>query len=257
MHHIFVNDKNVNISNKIIEISAKDDFENYNHLANALRVKLGEFVLCSVEPFTTSFDYKTKVIGIDKENILLQIEESVEGRELPITVNLYQGLCKSDKLEFIIEKAVELGAKTIIPLETKNSVVKFDINEKKSLSKIERYNKISKSAAEQSKRHIIPEVLKPKDFINLEILKNENVFNLLFYENENDITKTRKVLDKIKNTKDAIVNIFVGPEGGWTDEEVKFAKENNFYILTLGSRILRTETAAITALSIVAYEIEK
>lgn len=259
MHHIFVENKNIDFANATVTLNAKDDYYNYNHLVNSLRVKINENILCSVEPFITSFDYKTKVIKINKEEIELLIEENVEGRELPIKVNLYQGLCKSDKFEHIIEKAVELGASEVVPLNAKNCIVKMDTNEKKLNAKLERYNKIAKSAAEQSKRHIIPKVVAPVDFLNLATFNKENVFNILFYENENEISKTKKALQEIKRNiinKEILINVFIGPEGGWTDDEVNEAIKSKFYILSLGKRILRTETASFAALSLIAYEFE-
>jgi 16S rRNA (uracil1498-N3)-methyltransferase len=264
MHHIFVKANFVDLDNKLITVDKTDDFENYNHLVNSLRVKVGEQVLCSVMPFISTFDYKTSVTSIDKEKVSLKIEESVEGNELPVKLNLYQGLAKSDKLEFIIEKAVELGVASVVPLVVKNAVVKIDKDDKKYQNKNIRYNKIARSAAEQSKRHVIPEVYEPltiKEAIN----NTKNDYNIVFYENANDINYTKEVIELIK--KDMIsktsaegtsqVNIFIGPEGGYTEDEISEMKSAGFYILTLGKRILRTETAALAAITLFMYEFEK
>ena len=256
MHHIFVDKNAVDIDNKLISIDSNSDYENYNHLVNSLRIKEGEFVLCSVNKFSSSFDYKTKVISIDKNEVRLNIEEETKANELDIEINLYQGLCKSDKFEFIIEKAVELGVHKIIPFDTVYTIVKFDLNEKKINSKLDRFNKIAKSAAEQSKRHYIPEVLRPLSFEKIKDLDLTNSHNILFYENAKSIDETRSYIRAIKNDKKA-VNIFIGPEGGFSDKEIEEAKTLGFKILTLGKRILRTETAAVTALSILMYEFEK
>ena len=271
MHHIFVRHESVDFSKNIVIVDSKDDFENYNHLANSLRVKNGEHVLCSIVPFESTFDYMTKVEAVDKNEIVLSIEEKMEGAELPIKINLYQGICKSDKLEYIIEKSVELGAYSITPLVVDNSIAKIDKDDKKFKTKMERYNKISKSAAEQSRRHVIPEVREPKTLKEtFESIKND--YNIVFYENAEDINYTRNIIHRIKESglaelaptsddskrlaKSPQVNIFIGPEGGFTELEISKMKEEDFYVLTLGKRILRTETAAVTALSMFMYELE-
>ena len=261
MHHIFIKENQIRVNDKEIEINKNDDFNNYNHLANVLRVKNGEYILCSVESFKMPFDYKSKVMSLDENSILLEIEEKTDANELPVSVNLYQGITKSDKFEFIIEKATELGVKEIFPLSTKFCVAK--IEEDKKGKKLERYNKISKSAAEQSKRHIIPEVKEPISFNNMVTkINSENNVNLLFYENVDGIENTKNIIENIKtkmnnNIKDLTVNVIIGPEGGFSEEEINLAKDNNINILSLGKRILRTETAAAAALSIIMYELER
>lgn len=257
MHHIFVKNDFVYIDQKTIKIDKNSDIENYNHLVNALRVKIGESVLCSVYPFSSTYDYKTIIKDIDSEKIELMIEESVEGSELNYTINLYQGMCKSDKFEFVIEKAVELGVSSITPLMVDNCVVRFDSSDKRYKGKFDRYNKIAKSAAEQSKRHVIPEV-HTEVTIDEMIKKGKDSYNIVFYENACGIEKTHNLINEIKSQSAGSkpINIFVGPEGGFTEKEIDLMKENGFYVLSLGKRILRTETAAITALSILMYEFE-
>lgn len=276
MHHIFIDKSEIDLDNKFVDIDCISDYENYNHLVNSLRIKEGEFVLCSVIPFISSFDYRTRVSSIDKNKVSLSIEEETKANELDIEINLYQGLCKSDKFEFIIEKAVELGVHKIIPLDTEYTIVKFEQNEKKLISKLDRFNKIAKSAAEQSKRHYIPEVSKPLKLSDIKINDVANAYNILFYENANCIEKTKNYIDSIKcqEHKESslfkqnanqisdysyhkIINVFIGPEGGFSDKEITEVKKMGFNILSLGKRILRTETAAVTALSILMYEFEK
>ena len=151
-----------------------------------------------------------------------------------------------------------------MPLIVKNAVVKIDKDDKKYQNKNIRYNKIARSAAEQSKRHVLPEVCEPltiKEAIN----NTKNDYNIVFYENANDINYTKEVIELIK--KDMIsktsaegtsqVNIFIGPEGGYTEEEISEMKSAGFYILTLGKRILRTEKAANAAITLFMYEFEK
>lgn len=173
---------------------------------------------------------------------------------------------------------MELGAKSITPVATEYCIAKID--DKKSEKKIERYNKISKSAAEQSKRHIIPQVNEPIGFkkmieklIAMKCDEDGNaieVHNLLFYENAAGIAETKEKISKIvKSLKDknadksnvtnmasAIeINVIIGPEGGFSESEIDLAKVRGLDILSLGDRILRTETAAVTALSILMYEL--
>ena len=262
MHHIFINENEIDLSNKTIKIDKAS--ENYNHIVKSLRVKKDENVLCSVFPFINSYDYRSKVLDVNDKCVTLTIEENVNANELPVKINLYQGIAKFDKFELIIEKAVELGVYSVVPVATEYCVAK--IEDKKSEKKIDRYNKISKSAAEQSKRHIVPQINEPIDFKKMiDILVDANVkkFNLLFYENADGIVRTREVIKDIVNSvknedaTDIEVNVIIGPEGGFSDKEIELAKNANIDILSLGDRILRTETAAITALSILMYELNQ
>ena len=261
MHHIFVNENIVDLPNKTIRLSKDNDFEVFNHLVKSLRVNVKEQIICSVVPFESTFDYLCEVANVDAENVTLSIKEEVVSRELPVKINLYQGISKSDKLEFIIEKAVELGANSITPISTEYCIAKID--EKKSDKKLDRFNKIAKSAAEQSKRHIIPKVNEPLKYVDLlnEIsdISDKAVYNLLFYENADGITDTKKVMQEIKqdlnSDKDIVVNVIIGAEGGFSEKEIEMARAKGLSILSLGERILRTETAAVTALSILMYEL--
>lgn len=258
MHHIFINENEINLSSKTIKIGHSD--ENYNHLVKSLRIKVDENVLCSVVPFSSSFDYRSVVNEITPDEIVFSIVENVMGNELPANINLYQGISKYDKLEMIIEKSVELGVSTITPVATEYCVAK--IIDKKSEKKTDRFNKISKSAAEQSKRHIIPEVREPIDFKKMiATITSVNAYNLLFYENADGIVGTKKlvsnIIENVKNSpkKKVEINVIIGPEGGFSEKEIELARGANIEILSLGDRILRTETAAITALSIIMYEL--
>lgn len=252
MHHIFVNENQINEGDKSIVILKASDSENFDHLYKSLRINVGEIVLCTPMPFNYDFSYKCEVMSLDDEKIILSITNKAKANELSIKINLYQGLPKSDKLEFIIEKAVELGVNKIIPVEMTNSVSK--INDKAD-KKNDRYMKIAKSAAEQSKRNIVPEVTKAIKYDQM-LGEISGTKTIVFYEEATGIEKTRKYLRDIKNEKVSTLNIIVGPEGGFTEKEVMSLKEKGAECLSLGSRILRTETAAITALSIIMYEME-
>lgn len=262
MHHIFVNENIVDLTSKSIILSRGDDEETFNHLLKSLRIREGEKVLCSLVPFTSSFDYLSEVVSVDDDKISFTIVEKMDSKELPALINLYQGISKADKLEFVVEKAVELGVNSVTPLSTEYCIAKID--DKKSDKKIDRFNKIAKSAAEQSKRHIIPVVKEPINFNDLmkamsdSASKRDSSYNLLFYENAEGMIETKRVIADIKQRlsigTNVEINVIIGPEGGFSEKEVEMARNSGLHILSLGDRILRTETAAVTALSILMYE---
>lgn len=243
MYHFFVSEEQINGENAYIEGS------DVNHIANVLRMKPGEELLISVKG---DWDYLCKIVDIETDRVNLKVLESMEQRELPVNITLLQGIPKSDKLEMIIQKAVELGVSEIIPVKTKRVVVKID--EKKVDTKVNRWNAIAESAAKQSKRSIIPKVYEPMSIDNaLEIVKDFGV-KLIPYENADGIDKTRKILDNMDKTKN--IAVFIGPEGGFEESEVEMIKNSGFEVITLGKRILRTETAGLALLSNIMIRLE-
>ena len=214
----------------------------FNHIANVLRMKPGEVLLvscggksdlCEIEEFETN----CVVVKITQKNF--------QDTSLPIKMHLLQGLPKSDKMELIIQKAVELGVEEITPVEMNRCVVKLD--DKKKKSKTARWQSIAESAAKQSKRTIIPEV---HDAITINQLKNcYSDFDILLvpYESKNGMQYTKTALEKI--TSGMTVGILIGPEGGFDESEIRAVTDMGAHVISLGKRILRTETAAITALS--------
>ena len=243
MYHFFVSEEQINGENAYIEGS------DVNHIANVLRMKPGEELLISVKE---DWDYLCKIVDIETDRVNLKVLESMEQRELPVNITLLQGIPKSDKLEMIIQKAVELGVSEIIPVKTKRVVVKID--EKKVGTKVNRWNAIAESAAKQSKRSIIPKVHEPMSIDNaLEIVKDFGV-KLIPYENADGIDKTRKILDNMDKTKN--IAVFIGPEGGFEESEVERIKNSGFEVITLGKRILRTETAGLALLSNIMIRLE-
>ena len=243
MYHCFVSEEQINGENAYIEGS------DVNHIANVLRMKPGEELLISVKG---DWDYLCKIVDIETDRVNLKVLESMEQRELPVNITLLQGIPKSDKLEMIIQKAVELGVSEIIPVKTKRVVVKID--EKKVDTKVNRWNAIAESAAKQSKRSIIPKVHEPMSIDNaLEIVKDFGV-KLIPYENADGIDKTRKILDNMDKTKN--IAVFIGPEGGFEESEVDSIKNSGFEVITLGKRILRTETAGLALLSNIMIRLE-
>ena len=220
-----------------------------NHIRNVLRMKPGEDVrvndgrgktyLCCI----SSYEEQTAVLDI--------LKELDSDTELPSRI-LFQGLPKGDKMEWIVQKAVELGAYSIVPFAAKRSVVKLD--EKKAVKKQARWQLIAKGAAEQSGRGIIPEVSTVRTFAEALGMAGELDVVLIPYELEEGMKETARVLENIECGQS--VGIFIGPEGGFEEEEVERAKEAGAYAITLGKRILRTETAGLTTLSVLMYHLE-
>ena len=236
MYNFFVDDNN-RVGDKYF-ITGGD----YNHIKNVLRMKVGDRFLisdggsgnlCEIE----SIDGETVTVGV--------VEENYKNAELPIRIYLFQGLPKADKTELIIQKSVELGVYGIIPVEMKRCVVRLD--EKKKRSKLARWQAISESAAKQSKRSIIPEIHEVVSFREAIKIAKELDLVLVPYENEKGMTATREALGEIKSGSS--VGIFIGPEGGFEREEIEIAESEGMRLISLGERILRTETAAITAVS--------
>lgn len=244
MYHFFVEEEQVNGENAYISGS------DVNHIVNVLRMKIGEELLISVKG---DWDYLCKIEEIENDRVNLKLLESMEQRELPIKLTLLQGIPKSDKLEMIIQKAIELGVSNIIPVKTNRVVVKID--EKKTQAKVNRWNAIAQSAAKQSKRSIIPKVLNPQTLDNaLEIVKDYGV-KLLPYENADGIKKTKDILNSLDSKNN--IAVFIGPEGGFEEAEVKKSTDSGFEVITLGKRILRTETAGLALLSNIMIRLEE
>lgn len=242
MHRFFVEQEN--ISENTVEI----DGEDVKHIVNVLRIEAGEEVeICD----KNGTDYKCKIIETSKENVICEILERYKSKgESEIEITLFQGLPKSTKMELIVQKSTELGVKKIVPLVTARSIVKIN-DRKKEDKKIERWSKIAAEAAKQSKRGIIPEISPIMTFNEmLESLGDEDMVIVPYESEENLGIKT--ILKDCKNKK---VNIIIGPEGGFAEVEIESLKEINSHIVTLGPRILRTETAGFTTTAIVLYEL--
>ena len=246
MHHFFV--KPEQISGKAAYIEGPD----WNHAANVLRVRPGEQVLLSAGE---DWDYLCTVREVDRagQRVLLSVlEENRDIRELPVKISLYQGLPKSDKMELIIQKAVELGAARVIPVETARCVVKLD--RKKAESKRSRWQAISESAAKQSGRSVIPEVAMPMPFAAALKEAADSDIRLIPYENAEGMERTRRILESVEPGQK--IAVFIGPEGGFEETEIRQAEEAGFEAVTLGKRILRTETAGFVVLSLLMAQTE-
>lgn len=244
MYHFFVGQDQ--IGDESITIIGPD----VNHIKNVLRMGAGEKILLSNG---VDRDYVCEIERVTSDQVSARIISVSEGgSELPVKLYLFQGLPKSDKMELIIQKAVELGAFQIIPVETKRCVVKLD--KKKEEGKLKRWNAVSESAAKQSGRLIIPKVSPVLSLREaLELSKDFSV-KLIPFEHAEGMEKTRKILSGIKPHGN--VGIFIGPEGGFEDSEVELAKSYGASDITLGKRILRTETAGLFVLSVLAFLLE-
>ena len=224
-----------------------------NHIKNVLRCQKGEHIeICNSE---TSKNYLCEINKIEKEEIECNILENLRSNvETDIKVTIFQGLPKADKMEYIIQKSVELGAYDITPVEMKRCIVK--LNEKDKEKKIQRWQKIAEVAAKQCKRDIIPKI---NNITNVKlicnIIQNYDII-LVAYEKEKERT-LKSELKKIKEYNQKNIGIIIGPEGGLDEDDVKLLEESGAKVITLGNRILRTETVALNVLSNIMYELEK
>ena len=225
----------------------------YNHIKNVLRIKTNEEV--SVVINGDDKEYRCHVEKYEEDRAVLKICLIKENdAELANKIYLFQCLPKADKMELIIQKAVELGVFEIIPVASKRAVVKLD--DKKAQSKIARWNSVSEAAAKQAKRAVIPKVKMPMKFKEaLNYCKDMDI-KILPYElcSNEAMDKTRELFSNIKSGES--IAVFIGPEGGFDDEEALAATESGFNTVTLGKRILRTETAGMTVLSWLVYLLE-
>ena len=245
MYHFF--SEHEHIHDTYIDIVGSD----VNHIKNVLRLKTGDSLLISSGD---NIDYTCHIAQIDEEHIRADIDSVDErGRELASKIYLVQGLPKADKMELVIQKAVELGAFEVIPVAMKRSVVKLDA--KKAESKVKRWNAIAESAAKQSKRSILPQVSDVVTFAQAVKMAENCQIKLLPYECADGMEKTKRLIENITPGQD--IAVFIGPEGGFDLDELELAKEAGCEIITLGKRILRTETAGMMLLSVLMYHLEQ
>jgi len=244
MYHFFVTPEQVKENHIYIEGS------DVNHIKNVLRMKIGEELEISDG---NNKKYLCEVASLTSEEVCVTIkQEQSADTELPSKIYLFQGLPKSDKMELIVQKAVELGAYEIIPIATKRAVVKLD--EKKASKKVERWNSIAESGAKQSGRSVIPKVRDVMSYKEaIQYAKNLDVV-LIPYELAEGMAETRQIVSGIHPGQS--IGVFIGPEGGFETAEVEYATEQGIKPVTLGKRILRTETAGLTTLSILMYHLE-
>ena len=218
--------------------------ENFNHIKNVLRMKIDDELIVSCKETGNSF--LCTISEISDNKIVCKIIEERESTEPKVEVTLFQGIPKSDKMELIIQKTVEVGINKIYPVE-----MKFCIGKIKDNKKITRWQTISEAAAKQSKRNIIPTIENPISFKEMVEVLKEYDLALVAYENE-EKTNIKEVLQQNPDAKK--IAIIIGPEGGISKEEVESLVSNGTKEVSLGKRILRTETASISMLSMIMYQ---
>ena len=221
----------------------------YNHIKNVLRMKAGEEFLVSCDGISNL----CRLDGFEGDSAVAEIiEEDYQSTDLPVEIYLFQGLPKSDKMELIIQKAVELGVHAIIPTQMQRCVVKLD--DKKKKSKTQRWQTIAESAAKQSKRSAVPTVYDAMTYGEALAMAKDLDVLMVPYECADGMNATKNILSKIK--VGSKVGIIIGPEGGFEESEVEKAMTVGGESISLGKRILRTETAAITAVGMVMLHCE-
>ena len=221
-----------------------------NHISNVLRMKQGEEVWISDGG---KKEYRCAIEAFSADEVLLHIIYAQEpDYELSSRIYLFQGLPKADKMELIIQKAVELGVYEIIPVETKRCVVKLD--GKKAAKKVDRWQQIAESAAKQSKRMLIPNVHQVLSFKEALKYAESMDIRLIPYELAKGMQETKEILAAIEPGQS--IGIFIGPEGGFEEKEVEAAISEGAKPITLGKRILRTETAGLAILSVLMFQLE-
>lgn len=258
MHHFFTDNTSIDRENHTVRLTG----DNYRHLVQVLRARPGEKILISDGEGS---DYECTIreihdmeAGADGRSaeaapeVLLHIDFVEEIHELPARIYLFQGLPKQDKMELIVQKAVELGAYAVVPLDTQNTVVKLDA--KRAEKKRERWQAIAEAAAKQSKRSIIPELMPVMTWEAAMRYVEDFDLRLIPYENAKDIRHTMEALQRLP--KQGRIAVFIGPEGGFSEREIEDAQTHDIEPITLGKRILRTETAAIAAMSILMLTLE-
>lgn len=246
MLHLFADPSDV--QDELLTITGPE----VNHIRNVMRLKPGEEISVSIGGDGKEYRYGIESYTEDSVLCRLRFVKDKEV-ELPVKVLLFQGLPKADKMDLIVQKAVELGAAEIIPVSMERCVVKLDAG--KAAKKTARWQTIAESAASQSRRSIIPRVLAPMSMKEaVEYAKEQTEVRVISYELQEDDGSVKQYLESLKEGQS--VSIFIGPEGGFAPGEVELAKEAGIRPISLGRRILRTETAGLAILSWLIYILE-
>ena len=235
------------IQDRKITITGSD----VNHIRNVLRMKPGEEI--AVSDGIDGREYHCGIEAFTEHEVICSLRFIKEDAvELPSRIYLFQGLPKADKMELIVQKAVELGAYEVIPLAVRRCVVKLDA--KKAAGKVIRWQGIAEAAAKQSRRGIIPQVQPVMSMREAVEYARAMDSKLIPYELAEDMRHTRQIIEAVKPGTD--IAVFIGPEGGFEQEEIRMALQAGIEPVTLGRRILRTETAGLTVLSWLMYHLE-
>ncbi|MBQ9119810.1 MAG: 16S rRNA (uracil(1498)-N(3))-methyltransferase [Lachnospiraceae bacterium] len=236
------------ITKPVISITGAD----VNHIKNVLRMRIGEeLTVCD----GAGMEYHCRILELASDVVQAEVlEDRPSDTELPVRLVLFQGLPKKDKMELIVQKAVELGAAEIVPVMMHRTVVKLE-DPKKEAKKLERWQAIAEAAAKQSMRGVIPRVLPVMSYAQAIERAKQMDAAVLPYEHAEGIEGSRRLVQSLKGKQE--IGIFIGPEGGFEDAEVEKAREAGIWPMTLGKRILRTETAGLAILSILMFELEQ
>lgn len=233
----------------ISDVSAKVIGDDVKHIYKVLRLTEGTVVVLNN---CEGKEYLCEVADVSKQEVLFNIKEELKiNNESRVQITLFQGLPKAQKMDLIVQKGTELGISSFVPCLTE----RVDVKLRGDFKKLDRLNRIALEAAKQSKRSIVPDVKTPIEFD--EVLNSINEYDLFLvpYENREDFG-IKTLMNEISNKDDIKkIAILVGPEGGFEEEEINILKDKGAYIITLGSRILRTETAGFTATALVQYEL--
>ncbi len=245
MYQFFVEPEQ--IQGKTVTITGSD----VNHIKNVLRMQPGDEI--AVSNGVDGREYRCGIEAYEEGAVLCTLRFiKEEDLELPVRITLYQGLPKADKMEWIIQKAVELGASEIVPVAARRCVVKLDA--KKASAKTARWQGIAEAAAKQSKRRIIPEVTKVMSMREAFAHAADKDVKLIPYEMAEGMKETRALIEGVRPGQS--VAVFIGPEGGFEESEIREAMAAGMIPITLGKRILRTETAGMTVLAWLMYQLE-
>ena len=244
MYHFFVTEDQIGEETVVIRGS------DVNHIRNVLRMRQGEPLFISGGEGT---GYECEICHIGTDQVMARIlSRSDRTGELPARLHLFQGLPKGDKMELVIQKAVELGVSEVIPVITRRTIVKLD--KKKVEAKTARWNAVAESAAKQSGRGVIPVVRGVLSFKEALAYAGPFPVKISAYERAEGMKTLREQLGRIRPGMDA--GIFIGPEGGFEEEEISGAESAGAVPVSLGRRILRTETAGLMVLSVAGYLLE-
>ena len=244
MYHFFVTEDQIGEETVVIRGS------DVNHIRNVLRMRQGEPLFISGGEGT---GYECEICHIGTDQVMARIlSRSDRTGELPARLHLFQGLPKGDKMELVIQKAVELGVSEVVPVITRRTIVKLD--KKKEEAKTARWNAVAESAAKQSGRGVIPVVRGVLSFKEALAYAGPFPVKIIAYERAEGMKTLREQLGRIRPGKDA--GIFIGPEGGFEEEEISGAESAGAVPVSLGRRILRTETAGLMVLSVAGYLLE-
>ncbi len=247
MYQFFVEKTQIDVGHRRVLITGSD----VNHIKNVLRMKPGEELsVCDGED---SREYRCGIMSLEEERVVCEIRFIREdGVELPARIHLFQALPKADKMEWIIRKAVELGVYEIIPVSAARCIVRLE--GKKEDAKLARWNAIAEAAAKQSRRGVIPRVSPVTDFGGAAKQASQMDVRLIPYELSEGMKKTKELIESVRPGQD--IAVMIGPEGGFEEKEIALAADFGITPVTLGRRILRTETAGLAVAAWLMYQLE-